>query len=233
MFTAKIDSKKLERDLEKYARMVNETGEDAVARWGVQLCRELARQTQAWGMNSRKRQESAIYQDALNVVMTDDTLGGNTRKGLYSASEVNDWIELNRTRRRARTAKLSYADKRICTKATFKAAMKIRLARAGIAKGGWIAAGMEVAAFQSHLDRISISPSYIGFAGRHASAKQGGIGKGTMTKTPHNPIATIHNKVPYTASNYVLGFRQIDRAIMSAGRFALKRYEAIINRKSK
>ena len=234
MLTAKIDTETLARGLHKMAALVNESGVDATARWGVQLCRELARQTQPWGVSGTayKKQVGAIMEDALNVVLVvKGNVGPRNKRGLHTAEAVNDWIEINRTRRRSRTAKLSHQDRKICTESVFKAAMAIRIKRALLAKAGWIASGLEIAASQHGLDQIHISADYIPRASKLARERQGNIGRGAMDKTPNNPTATLDNLLGHSRSNYVLSFSAIDRAITWAGKATLIRYEKILGRK--
>lgn len=234
MLTARIDTESLNRSLTKAARAIGETGVDAVARWGVQLCRELARQTQPHGISGKayKMQVGAIMEDALNVLLVvKGNVGPRNKRGLHTAEAVNDWIEINRTRRRSRTAKLAHQDRKICTESVFKAAMAIRIKRALLAKAGWIASGFEIAASQHGLDQIHISADYIPRASKLARERQGNIGKGKMDKTPNNPSATLDNLLSHSRSNYVLSFSAIDRAITWAGKATLIRYKKILERK--
>lgn len=162
MLTVKPDMTKLNNSLAKYAKMVGETGEDAVARMGVQLCRELIRQTQCWGTSSKSmdKQVSAMYGDAGKVVSIVSKLGPKTKRGLRSERELNDWIEVNRTKRRGRTAELSASAKKIVEHSVFQPAMRKRVLRAGMAKGAWIGAGDDIAKKQNGLDRVKIGKAF-------------------------------------------------------------------------
>jgi hypothetical protein len=78
---AKIDRPQLEKSLKKFAKLFGETSAQAVVRWSVQTCRELAMETQAWGkVQTKKKQEGAILADAYNVLLVVDTLK-STGKG--------------------------------------------------------------------------------------------------------------------------------------------------------
>ena len=229
--TGKLDLAKLTSGLEKYSKQVGETGRDATARWSVQLCRELARQTQAWGTDRAKsyeKQVNAIYKDFLNILIVVPYARPNNKRYLSSHTAILEWLELNRTRRRARTPSLQHSEKKLCTQTDFNKAVEVKVARAGLAKGGWLGAGIFIAGEQSGLDRIQISRGYIPWAYRNTH-----LGRGSMDKTPHHPTASLANNAKYTVSDYVLAQTNIDRAIMQAGMQTIKRYEKIIERLAK
>jgi hypothetical protein len=222
VITAKFDRPKLEKSLKKYAKQFGDTTAQAVVRWGVQTCRELAFETQVWGRQKAKKgsagsssfpwakgkQEGAIIADALKVVLIVPRVG-KSRKALQSAADVNAWIELNRTSRRARTAKLPISAKKECSEATFKAAMKIRFKHAGMAKGGWLDAGKKMAEKQTGADKINIGKNFMGWAQRSGK----GFGAISAPKSTWRPSADITNKVGHVATSYVLARDGSQKAI--------------------
>ena len=209
MISAKIDRPKLERSLKSAAKKFGETTKQAVVRWGVSTCRDLAVQTQVWGTSkTRVKQEGAILSDALNCIYTRPNVGASNKRGLFTPQDVNDWIEINRTRRRARVAKLPISEKRVCTPEVLKAALKIRNARAGMAKGGWLGAGKSIAAKQTGMDRINIGKNFLSYAQKHGSKGNAKVGTSLF-----NPIAELHNGWAHTASKHVLSSRGRNEAI--------------------
>ena len=151
-----MDMGMLERSLRKSAKAFGETTAQSVRRWGVSTCRKLAVETSAFGQTGTfKTQKQAIENDAKKVLhVYPDEFGNNTgiitaknKKLLLSAEAVNDWIELNRTGRNGRTPKkgLPSEERKCCKATTFRSAMRIRFKHAGMAKGGWLGAGMEIA----------------------------------------------------------------------------------------
>ena len=228
--TGKMDLAKLTAGLEKYANQVGETGKDATARWSVQLCRELARQTQVFGVDrvkSYERQVNTIYKDFLNVVIVVPNGRPTNKRYLASTVDLIGWVKSNR-RKGNRTNKLSYPDKKLCTQTTLNRAVEYELLKIGMAKGGWLGAGMFLAAEQTGLDRIGIGKSYIPWAYRNTQH-----GRGHMDKQPHHPTATLENQAAYTASSYVLTESHIDRAITWAGKNILTAYNKRIERLGK
>lgn len=215
---AEIDRPKLERSLKKLAKDFGDTNAQAVARWGVSTCRDLAKQTQVWGDKSKtetdavtgkktsrgplQRQQGAIIMDALFVIrVTNDQYPPKKKKAdrLTSVEAVMDWIEINRTRRRARTAHLPLSEKKECDERIFAKAMKIRGKLAGIAKGGWIGAGQHIARTQVGTDRISIGKNYLGYAHKHARLGHGRLERGLL-----KPSAFLTNAARHVPSSHVL-----------------------------
>ncbi len=226
MLTAKIDTAALRRSIKRAVKAVGETGEQATARWGVECCRGLAKQTQVWGASKEisAKQIGAIYKDAKNVLIVIPEISKGSRRALKSVQDVYDWIEANRTRKSRRTSELSDRDKKICDRGTFMGACKMRIAKAGIAKGGWIDAGMEIASKYPTLDRISIGKGFIPWAAKQATMRS--IGIGSMRKSWMSPSAIAENLVRYSGG--VLSQKLAQRAVLWAGKSVLKRYENVL-----
>jgi hypothetical protein len=233
VLTAKIDRPKLEASLKRAAKAFGETSAQSVVRWGVSVCRDLAVQTQAFGSNrfggkgkksrpsqsgsgnnhvdtsfAKGLQEGAIVSDAFNVIMIVPAVGPKNKKGLRTPGEVNDWIEMNRTRRRARTAKLAIEDRKVCTEAVFKAAMKIRFKNAGMAKGGWLGAGMVIARMQSGTERINIGKNFLSYAQKHSN-----YGTAKPPMNGYSPTAEMFNRVRHSGARTVLSDKAKNAAI--------------------
>jgi len=236
VITAKFDRPKLERSLKRASKAFGDTTAQAVCRWGVFTCRDLAVQTQAWGRTrygkgtkkdspqmpsggkntvdpkmAKGVQEGAMFIDALRVILIRDVVGPKNKKALRSAGEVNDWIEVNRTRRRGRTAKLSIDQRKVCTPKVFKDAMRIRFKLAGMAKGAWLGAGQDIAKAQQGADRINIGKGYLSWTQKHSRR-----GHGTPAKSGWSPSAILKNNAAHSASPHVVSARAKNESI-SAG----------------
>jgi hypothetical protein len=236
--SAKYDMQALERSLKKAAGAFGETSAQAVIRWGVSVCRDLAVQTQAWGPNkygrekkqgkttwAKGQQEGAMVADAYHVILIVPKVGGSNKKGLQSAGEVNDWIELNRTRRGARTAHLPVSERKVCTEAVFKSAMRERFKRAGMAKGGWLGAGMEIAKHQTGQDRINIGKNYLSYAQKHSNK-----GHGVPAKSGFSPVAVLENRAAHSASKNVVSDRARRDAVAFGARKTIKWYNIALKK---
>ena len=230
--TAKFDQPKLERSLKRFASRLGETNAQAVIRWSVQVCRELAMETQVFGRSkTRKKQEGAIYKDAMNVLLVVERLektkgrsyratnqgrsyGVSARKALLDESSINNWIEINRTKRNARTAELPVSERMICDQKTFKKAIKSRLARSGMAKGAWIGAGNEIANAQTGSDKQNIGRNFLSYTQKHQK-----WGSAKRPLSGWRPSANLTNKLSYSGNTKVLSKSGITKAIQ----FGLKK----------
>lgn len=218
--------RKLEQSLKKYAKKFGETSAQAVVRWGVQTCRELAVETQVWGKTkTRDKQIGAITKDAYNVLLVVDKLEKASRGGgfratnqgksyhvksdnvLADAEQVNWWIEINRTRRRSRTAVLPSTEKKVCDLATFKKAIRERAKAAGMAKGAWIGAGNDIAKKQKGADKITIGAGFLKYAQKHS-----GFGSSVAPTIGWNPKAKLTNKVRHSSDPNVISAAAFPKA---------------------
>jgi hypothetical protein len=200
--TADIDMAKLQRSLKAAAGAFGESNKQALVRWSIQTCRELAYSTQVFGRSKTKgKQEGAILADALRLILV-------RRKGeridkkraLKSEDEVNEYLDKNMPkRRRKKAAPLPIEDRMECSEAIFKKAMRRRYQRAGMAKGGFIGAGQDIAKRQTGQGRINIGKNVLGYAQKHTS-----FGSASLSSVPTKPLATLKNRAKHTSTNYVL-----------------------------
>jgi len=208
---ATFDMPKLERSLRHFAKDFGDSSAQAVTRWGVQVCRELAIDTQPFGKSVRKKQELAIVADAYRVVFTYPAALTRSQKkserALNSAESVISWMDQNRGKNN-RTRNLPKGDRKICSLTTLRKAIRIRMKKAGMAKGGWLGAGQEIARAQTGSAKITIGKNFISYA-----QKQTSFGDATKPTPGMNPIATLRNKSSHSSDDYVLKRGQIDRAI--------------------
>lgn len=228
MIKAEVDVPKLMKSLRGAAKAFGESTQQALVRWSIQTCRELAVETQAWGRSKTLvKQKGAIIADAYNVLAVRDQGQRMTKsRTLHTAAEVNEWIEINRTRRRGRTAKLSRFEKKDVTRKVFKAAMTERYKRAGMAKGGWIGAGKRIAARQTGQERINIGKNFLSYAHKHD-----GLGAARLSLNPFKPLSFLTNKASHIASRHVLRPQAYRQSAISALRPTIKQYRKMLRNK--
>ena len=252
MISPSIDTKELGKSLARMSADFGESNEAAIARWGVATCRRLIVTTQAWGDGSKakKTQEGAIMKDANRAVysisrnnklvrrikqraVTGLVIGGelalfSPRRNLTTVQEVNDFIDINRTTRTGRVARLNSQSKGIAPATVFNAAVKIRKKRAGVAKGGWIGAGISIGKKQRKGSRITIGKNIANYAHKF---KSGGTSR--MTRSVWHPSGDIINNVSYVSSEHVLRSSDSKQAINDGGKMTIKWYEKAIESKLK
>ena len=228
MIRAEIDRQRLERSLRDFARRFGDTSAHAVARWGVQVCREMAFETQPYGAKQvKKKQEGAIFADALKVVHAVQNLPRNNRgdRYLHDPEAVCEWMDANRGEGR-RTKRLGPAERKITTIKILKQAVKLKMAKAGIAKGGFIGAGQEIAKAQRGADRINIGRNFLSYAHKHAEE----FGDAVKPRPGFTPTAILKNKAAHTSLDYVLKRTASAKAIEFGLKKTIKWYASAIRR---
>ena len=252
MISSSTDTKELGKSLARMSADFGESNEAAIARWGVATCRRLIVTTQAWGdgKEARKRQEGAIMKDANRAVysisrnrklvrkikqrsVTGLVIDGelalfSPRRNLTTVQEVNDFIDINRTTRKGRVARLNSQSKGIAPATVFNAAVKIRKKRAGVAKGGWIGAGISIGKKQRKGSRITIGKNVAGYAHKFKST-----GASRISRSVWLPKGKITNYIPYVSSEHVLKSSDAKKAINDGGKMTIKWYEKAIASKMK
>ena len=251
MIQANIDTKAIERQIMSIAKDFGDSNESAICRWGVSVCRDLVKRTQAWGdgTEAKKKQESAIRKDANRAVysVTKQTYVNGVASGklsglvingelirftpdriLKNAQEVVDFIDLNRTNRKNRVPTMKRNMKAIASAANVNKAVAIKTKRAGAAKGAWVGAGLAIGAKQRKGSRITIGKNVAGYAHKFKSG-----GTAQLKRSQWNPIGKITNNIPYVSTDYVLKKSDAIDAINTGGRMTLKWYESAIAAKLK
>lgn len=220
---AKFDMKQLQSSTLRWSKKYGETNKQMVARWAVQTCRELVRETYATGKektapSARQAQMGAMLEDAYNVVLVAQRLRRPNKsrssflvttnnsqfrvpasRVLMSPADVLQWIEIHRTRRNRRTAVLDVRDRKVCSRSVFRNAMKIKNQRAGMAKGGWIGAGRDIARSQQGMSRNHMGQNFFKYAQKHANR-----GSAQRPRSGMRPFALLRNRVPWVANSRVL-----------------------------
>jgi len=215
MIKASIDRPKLERSLKKYAKQFGDSNAQAVSRWGVQVCRELVNDTlpfKAKGKGSPSAQQRAAIQKDIGRVM--HVLDGSSRKKkrqnknlISSPSEVIEWMNQNRTSNN-RTKKLPNDQRKTCTIDVFNKTVGVLMKMAGIAKGGFIGAGNDIAQAQKGANRITIGKNVASYAHKHSR-----FGSSTTPRFGWSSSATLSNHASHTGMEYVLKKSSMKNAI--------------------
>lgn len=202
MIRADFDMIRLQSSLRRASRNFGETTKQAVVRWGVQTAREMAVETQVWGKTKTKqKQEEAIFAGALGVLqIIERPRRSRTPRSreLVSPDEINSWIDENRNEK-GRTRNLPIHQKKEVTEANLKKALRIRNQLAGMAKGGFLGAGQEIARAQTGTNRISIGRNFLGYAQKHAR-----FGSATRPTDASRPMVSLINTVRHTSDNDVV-----------------------------
>jgi len=225
--TIDTNQKKMEASLKRAAKGFGESNAQAVIRWGVSTCRELAVQTQAYGRSS-KEQRAAI-EAGMNMVVVPLTSMKRTKatvKGIWMGKlasfpktrllkdevEVNQFIERHRGLR-GRTRKLPIAQRGVCSMPIFKRARTLRNKRAGAAKGPWLGAGEAIGRYQKGSGKVTLSKSSMRFAWKHARRGTARAPRAAMTTQ-----ALLINRSKHVGDTYVLKDGAIREAIAWGGR---------------
>jgi hypothetical protein len=249
MISADVDMKELASSLGWVAAQFGECNETGIARWGVATDRMLVKETQVWGdgKQAKTTHENAMIRDAKRVAIViqdpkltrrvmKKSLTGFFAKGkkwtftpqqnLTTAKGLNDWIDLNRSKKSGRPPKAGLKNGVMCitTGKVVMSAMRDRFKRIGKAKGGWIGAGQAIGAHQKTGSRITIGKNVAGYAHKWKSG-----GTASMKRDTWSPEGTMVNHVKHSADPHVLRPGQMDKAVKDAGRNTITWYEKTLN----
>lgn len=232
MIKASIDRPKLERSLKRFAKDFGDTNAQAICRWGVQTCRELAGETLPWKTkgNPRTQHKTAIERDLGRVVFVMQSMtkaAAASPRTLKTAQECVEWMNENRGKNN-RTKKLPPQSRKQCSPSTFKQAVRLLMNHAGIAKGGFLGAGMEIAKAQKGADRISIGKNLFSYAQKHSR-----FGSATRPRSGFSPTATLTNRASHTGLEYVLKTASAKRAIDWSLKKTVTWYRSALRRQDK
>jgi hypothetical protein len=139
--------------------------------------------------------------------------------------EVSEWIDSNR--KRGRTKAVPINERPFCSEALFDKTIKARRQLAGIAKGGWIGAGQQIAMAQKGTDRINIGKNFLGYAQKHSK-----FGTATRPRTGFFPVASITNKSAHSGDSNVLKDSSAKQAIDWGLKKTVKWYASALRRQN-
>jgi len=215
MIKGQMDRAKLQASLRKFGKRFGDSSSQMIARWGVRTAVELAYETQAYGKrDAKKKQIAAMSKDANQIVFAVTSKIRRKDRELKSPDDVVNWIESHRKGKKKRTEKLAPKDRRMVRKSTFDKAIRKRASAAGMAKGGWLGAAMDMAARQKGQSKISVGKNVLSYAQKHAK-----FGKSGLRKTEFSPAGTITDSVRHSGLPYVLR----SGAFRSVSGFALQK----------
>jgi hypothetical protein len=228
MIKASFDRPRLQRSLKRFARDFGDSNAQAIARWGVQSCREMAGSTQVFGKTAaaKKKQWNSIEAGVNTIVNVIDKPGRRTANILTSVSEVSDWIDSNRDKR-GRTRAVPIQQRPFVTAALLKKTITDRRKLAGIAKGGWIGAGQDIAMAQKGSDRIAIGKNFLGYAQRHSR-----FGSSTRPRSGWQPSAMLSNRARHSGVSYVLKKAHMRSAIDWGLKKTIQWYRSALRRQN-
>jgi hypothetical protein len=194
--TMKVDEKQLMRTLAKSRKQFGESSEQAVYRWGVQISRELAGSTQAFGKGKKAQgiQEAAIWKDAFKVCKLVEKNGE-----LKSPADAYNWIEQNRVRARRRTSFLPENERKTVTRAVLESALHAKIERVGMAKGAWLGGGLDLSDRQTGQQKVKIGKNFLGYAQKFAD-----MGKAIKRISIFKPNVSLQNNVEHSSDQTVL-----------------------------
>lgn len=237
---AEFDRKKLEESLQKASARFGDSTKQAVARWGVQSARQLAIVTQAFGQSGTKKiQVNAIWSSWIKcieivqpayfaAIKSGKVRRRQNKSGTWEAidmsmvtedpSEIDAYVQSQRdSRGRIQSDR---GRKIITTKKAMKAAIKKRLQNVGMAKGGFLGAGKEIASKQTGTQRINIGKNFMGYAQKHGS-----LGHARLTGAAINSEAVLDNNARHTSQKNVLKPNHADQAIDDALKKTIRWYQ--------
>lgn len=221
MAAAKIelDLEQLRREVIAFAERFGETSRQAVVRAAVSVAREAAVQTLPRGGDkgtaTKKKIERRINRGVVlaSVVLKDKKMWSRIKaqkrprlrdkdrwtevrpeQFVDDKNRFSEWVDKVRGGNANPSRYLQFSRKAIVWPKLVKDTQRLRRKRAGIAKGGWLGAGMEAARMQRGGDRISIGKNYMSWAQKHSKwgraerygSRQGGeFGVGLKNKNPY------------------------------------------------
>lgn len=249
MISADVDMKELTDSLAWAAAQFGECNETGIARWGVATDRRLIKETQVWGdgKQAKTAHENAMIRDVRRVAfiiqdpklaarVSKKRLGGLSIKGetwkftpqqnITTGKGLNDWIDLNRSKKSGRPPKAGLKNGKMCvtTGKVVVSAMAQRFKRIGKAKGGWVGAGQAIGSHQKTGSRITIGKNVAGYAHKWKSG-----GSASMKRDVWSPEGTMINHVKHASDPHVLRPGQIESAIKDAARNTITWYEKTLN----
>jgi len=216
------DNAKLQASLKKYSKMFGDNTGQAVTRWGVQVGRELAFSTQIYGKTgTRKKQIQNIRRDGIKFIAILDN--SKVKVDLNTAEEIIVWINSNLKYKNKRIKKWKSARRR-----TFDKAMSIKNKNAGMAKGSWLGASMDIAKKQTGTARISIGKNFLAYAQKWAK-----LGKGKAGSSDFKSQSTLVSTVPWVDDEYVLSTLHTTDSIEKALKSTVKWYRKALKEADK
>jgi hypothetical protein len=235
------------RQIKKLAKAYGDSQDQAVKRWGVQTCRDLAKYTQIFG-NSATQSKKTLYKEALNVIYAHDGAAKPSKTGrsmtfknqgrkmsvsskdyLRSESEVWRWIDQNRTAKHRHTRKLHNKQKKVCSLKVFKSTINLRHKMlSGRAKDGWLDAGEHIGRGQKGSGQVVIAANLMKFA-----RKREALGSSVEGSRMFKSFGILKNHVSYSSKGRSLSNSQKRKALRDGMDNTYKWYKRVIAAENK
>jgi hypothetical protein len=231
---AEVNMPKMRQKLNKLSKEFGDTHEQAVARLAVSGARNLAFETESWGkVGAKKTQEEAIMRGITNVV---EIVTVEKMKWMQKQSKmlvITDPLALSKhvdslRGKNGMTQPMSEG-RAITTQAVVKGCFTIRRQLAGMAKGGWLGAGMEASKMQTGGDRITIGKNILGYAQKFSHFGRAIMRGGTL----RSKFIALQNTVKHSGKKRVLSMGNIARAKDQAVVSTVKWYRTAIRKRKK
>ena len=249
MLQAKIDMPQLARSIKLWSKEFGDTNDEALSRLSAETCRQLAMKTQPWGIGAKaqKKISKAIFLDATKTVISvmdadqwsavlKGELNALSYKGVWrkftrgnilrSQREINGWIENHRIGGKIRN-KLPWRQRGIAWHADVTAVLKKRRNLAGIAKGAWVLAGIDVSQ-KAKKKGLGVGVGYAKWA-QTAATRAGVRGYADTIRNVYHPKMSLHNEARHTRSSRILKTRDIKTAINSAFKKVIRYYQVAVH----
>ncbi len=253
MLKADFNNRSLERKLLKLGKAYGEGKKQAVKRWGVMLCKQLAEQSaipKASKKDKAKNYKNLLQVDFRKTVVVYNKKVGKAKKGesvklLYeknntvkwvpqkdfisSPEELLSWVDRHRGGRNKEVEAFLGYKRKVVLKSTFNKALKIRYkASSGKVKDGWLDAGDRIGILQKGPNRVAIGKNVYKFLRK--PEKLGGAREFGST---FKPAAFLTNKNEYAFKSNVLSRAKTANSINLSLSFTIKWYKNTIRAENK
>lgn len=226
---AQINMQQLARSLKTMAKKYGDDQDQAVSRLAVSVGRQMAIETQAFGVNSRKKQEGAIEAGMRvacwvmeNAAFKEIAKNPEKARGIIvvSVSELDEKLEKLRDKKGHVKAQ-PQGQKLIVSKSVFNQCLKLRKKRAGKAKGAWLGAGEKAAGKQKGNNKITIGKNFMSYAQKFAHRGNARFSGGLLS----SKTCTLENTYPYTKLKRVVSDAARNNSLQIATEKTLKWYK--------
>ena len=243
-----FDEAAMLRKLKKLSKSYGESQEQAVKRWGVQTCRELAKYSAVFGKNKEATtRKLSMFRDATNVLFTHKGTAKASKSGksmvwkfkgksagvqrsryIDSEHDVILWIDQNRRAGNGRSFKLSKQEKKVCSESVLRRAIKTKQKASGLVKDGWLDAGEDIAKGQK-----GKNPAKIGKGLMKWSRKPARLGYAREGTRLFKSFADLVNRLSYSKKSHVLSTSNKRKAARDGAINTLKWYKRAIRAENK
>jgi hypothetical protein len=232
---AEVNMPKMRHKLNKLSKEFGDTHDQAVSRLAVSVARNLAFETESWGkVGAKKKQEEAIMRGITNVVEIVDAKKMKWMQNQSKMLVITDPLVLSKhvdslRNKDGMTPRISADQRAITTEAVVKKCFTIRRKLSGMAKGGWLGAGIKASQMQTGGDRLTIGKNFLGYAQKFTDFGRAIMRGGTL----RSKFIVLKNTVKHSGKKRVLSAGKIARAKDQASVSTVKWYGTAIRKRKK